>query len=201
MGIESEWEARYAEGNTPWDRGEPAPPLLEQLARHGVPEGRILVPGCGLGHDVRALAAAAPEAEIVGLDISPTAVKRALALPRVGRETYVEGDLFALPEDWRGGFDALWEHTCFCAIDPSWRDAYARAVAEAIKPGGLFFGVFYLNPYDEEHPPGAGPPWGVTGRELDERFAADFDLEERWVPATAYPGREGREECRRSRRK
>ncbi|HRX54986.1 MAG TPA: methyltransferase domain-containing protein [Verrucomicrobiales bacterium] len=199
--MHSDWEQHYREGHMPWDKGQAAPPLLEYLERHEPPVGRILVPGCGLGHDVRALAQASPGSEVIGLDISPTAVSKATEMAAVGRETYVEGDLFALPEEWSGSFDAFWEHTCFCAIDPGMRDAYVAAVTGLLRPGGIFFAVFYLDPYDDEHQAGDGPPHGVTAEELDARFGRDFVIEDRWTPTRSYAGREGCEEVRRYRRK
>ncbi|MCB1244442.1 MAG: methyltransferase domain-containing protein [Verrucomicrobiales bacterium] len=199
--MHSDWEQHYREGHMPWDKGQAAPPLLEYLERHEPPVGRILVPGCGLGHDVRALAQASPGSEVIGLDISPTAVSKAKEMAAVGRETYVEGDLFALPEEWSGSFDAFWEHTCFCAIDPGMRDAYVAAVTGLLRPGGIFFAVFYLDPYDDEHQAGDGPPHGVTAEELDARFGRDFVIEDRWTPTRSYAGREGCEEVRRYRRK
>lgn len=199
--MHSDWEQHYRDGHMPWDKGQAAPPLLEYLERHEPPVGRILVPGCGLGHDVRALAQASPGSEIIGLDISPTAVSKAKEMAAVGREIYVEGDLFALPEEWTGSFDAFWEHTCFCAIEPAMRDAYVGAVIGLLRPGGIFFAVFYLDPYDDEHQAGDGPPHGVTAEELDARFGRDFVIEDRWTPTRSFGGREGCEEVRRYRRK
>ena len=40
-------------------------------------DGDVLVPGCGSGHDVRAIAAASPIAQVVGLDVAPSALDRA----------------------------------------------------------------------------------------------------------------------------
>ena len=50
-----DWNNAYEENRMPWDKGAAAPPLLEYLERAEM-KGRIFVPGCGLGHDVRALA-------------------------------------------------------------------------------------------------------------------------------------------------
>lgn len=157
-----DWEKCYQEGATPWDRGGAAPPLSELLAHLGTAPwggGPVLVPGCGTGHDVRELAAAGIPA--VGLDISPTAVAQASALPATGGECYECGDF--LDPLWAEGrrFRAIWEHTCFCAIDPARRADYARAAAAVLAPGCCLFGVFYLDP----HKPGEshdGPPFGVT---------------------------------------
>ena len=94
-----DWEQCYRDGETPWDKGSPAPPLLELIERHGVElwgGGPVLVPGCGLGHNVRALAANGIPA--LGLDISPTAVEMA-------REQAAEGACYEV-----GDF-----------LDPAWR--------------------------------------------------------------------------------
>ncbi|MDB6078326.1 MAG: smtA, partial [Akkermansiaceae bacterium] len=168
-------------------------PLVEYLASDGAAlrgASSVLVPGCGSGHDVRALEAAGIHA--TGLDLSPTAVGFARSLPAAGREKYVSGSLF--DTDWRSGltFDAIWEHTCFCAIDPSDRPAYAWAAASILAPGGHLVGVFYLDPY-EPGEDAAGPPWGATREEIAGLLAPWFDPVTDFVPHSAYPGREGRE--------
>lgn len=189
----SRWDDMWKAGTTPWDKGAAAPPLLEYLSSgSAVLSGArsVLVPGCGSGHDVRALESAGIHA--TGLDLSPTAVEFARSLPATGREKYVSGSLFET--DWRGGmtFDAIWEHTCFCAIDPSDRPAYARAAASLLPSGGHLVGVFYLDPY-EPGEEGQGPPWGATREEITALLAPWFDRIVDFVPRTAYPGREGRE--------
>ena len=194
--MPTDWESCYRAGETPWDKGAPAPPLLEWLAQPGHRlGGGVLVPGCGLGHDVRAIAAADPDARVVGLDLSPAALVQARLQPSVGGESYVEADLFDLPPDLRGRFDWVFEHTCFCAIDPARRADYVQAVAGALRPGGRLLAIFYLRPWSggEQPPPGGGPPFPTSLEELDRLFAGHFDLVEESVPARAYPGREGRE--------
>ena len=186
--MPTDWEAQYQKGETPWDKGAPSPGLVDFLASEPVRE-RVLVPGCGVGHDVRALAAAA--AEVVGLDIAPSAIEGAARYPRVGHERYELGSLFDLPPHLRGAFDLVWEHTCFCAIDPSMRAPYVEAVASALKPGGKLTAIFYLDPGHDS--PDEGPPFGVSVAELDALFSPHFDLVREWLPARAYPGREGRE--------
>jgi len=198
-----DWDQLYRERHTPWDKGQPAPPLLEWVAANpGRLGGKILVPGSGLGHDVRTIASLANVETVVGLDLSPSAVALANDLPRAGGETHLVGDLFALAPEHRGTYDWVWEHTCFCAIDPALRDAYVEAVHGALRPGGSLLGVFYLNPYDDEHQPGQGPPHGCGLEELEERFAGSgrFTIEESVVPGKAYPGREGLERLVRMKR-
>ncbi len=186
--MPTDWEAQYQKGETPWEKRGASPGLLDFLALEPV-RGRGLVPGCGFGHDVRALAATAEE--VVAIDIAPSAVEGASRFPRVKNERYELANLFDLPPQFRGVFDWVWEHTCFCAIDPSMRAAYVEAVAGALKPGGKLLAIFYLDP-GHDHPD-EGPPFGVSVAELDALFLPRFTLDREWLPARAYPGREGRE--------
>lgn len=194
--MSTNWDQQYHDEETPWDKGAPSPPLLEWLDLHrGLAAGRVFVPGCGLGHDVRAIASCPEVDKVMGLDFSPRAIELARAYPASEAVTYEAGDLFALAEHHRGTYDWVWEHTCFCAIDPDLRNAYVEAVDSALRPGGSFLGVFFLHPYDEDHRPGEGPPHGATLDELLDRFteAGNFTLAESYLPTRSYPGREGLE--------
>jgi methyl halide transferase len=189
-----DWESRYRIGDTPWEKGAPAPPLLEWFRIRGALDGAVLVPGCGTGHNVRAITDASPAAEVLGLDIAPSAVERARRFRSAGNEKYRLGNLFDLPADLVNRFDWVFEHTCFCAIDPKRRIDYVQGVARALSGKGRLLAVFYLNPWDPgEAPDQGGPPFGTTREELDALFGNDFVLVEELRPSSAYPGREGRE--------
>jgi SAM-dependent methyltransferase len=189
----SDWNNRYQIGDTPWEKGRPAPPLLEVLGRLGTDiwgSRLVLVPGCGFGHDVRAIAAAGLSP--VGIDLAPLAIASADFYPKAGGETYEKADF--LDSGWREGksFSAVWEHTCFCAINPSRREDYAQACADLIEPGGRLIGVFFLTP-NEPGKEQEGPPFNSTISEIDGIFAPWFVREHDWVPENTYPGRDGQE--------
>ncbi len=200
VGRMTDWEGKYRDGGElPWDRGGAAPPLLKWM-RAGNPAmlGQVVVPGCGLGHDAAAIAREHPDSRVTGIDISPAAVVRAEKLHRkIPNLKFLCADFFEWSPPGGGGFDWLFEHTCFCAIDLDRRVDYVDAAARLLRPGGRLLAVFYLNPYDEEHEPGEGPPHGVGPEQLEEFFAGRFRLEESLTPDVAYPGREGRELLRR----
>lgn len=185
-----DWDQRWRDGDTPWDKGAAAPPLLESLVedrdlwRRG---GRVLAPGCGGGHDVRALVDAA--LPVTGLDLSPTAVAVARAAVASPRADFVCGDLF--DGSWVGDrkFGTIWEHTCFCAIDPADRPRYAAAAARLLPAGGCLIGVFYLTPADA----GGGPPFGASRQEILGLLEPCFVLRKERTPSRCFPGREGRE--------
>jgi methyl halide transferase len=197
----TDWQSLYERGETPWNRGGPSPALLDWLAHHRM-SGRVLVPGCGHGHDLTVLAGSGAE-EILGLDIAPDAV--VLARQRTAHLMGVrveEGDYFTLPGTLpEGAFDWQFEHTCFCAIPRELRDNYVRSAAHVLKPGGHLLAVFYLRPWDESEDQDQGPPFGSSTEELDARFAPYFETLTSRVPASAYPGREGKELLRLLRRK
>ena len=196
----TDWQQHYETGHTPWNRGGPAPALGQWLGTHRM-SGRVLVPGCGHGHDLTALAASGAE-EITGLDIAPGGV--AAAQERTAGLTNVRvlhGDLFTwCHEAGRGQFEWAFEHTCFCAIPRERRDDYVSAIAAALRPGGHLLAVFYLRPWDEGEDQEQGPPFGTSTEELDARFAGPFALVSSVVPDVSYAGREGKELFRLLRR-
>jgi SAM-dependent methyltransferase len=195
-GAGVDWEARYTAGDTPWDKGTAHPGLIRWLAGHSL-TGRILVPGCGSGHDVRAIAASG-NAEVLGFDIAPSALDLAKKFPPSGYEKYILGDFLAGEATAHGPFDAIFEHTCFCAIHPSRRTDYVRAASAALKPGGLFLAVFFRNP---ENPDPHSPPFACGMDEVDSLFGGDFTLMDSSEPLDTYPERIGREVLRVYRKK
>jgi len=106
--------------------------------------GRVLVPGCGRGHDVRALVTQ-PNTSVVGLDISTTAIAQAKELSSQSTPdmdvSFIVGDFFNLPSKLKRSFDWLVEHTCFCAIAPHQRPDYVLAASSALRTGAFFISI------------------------------------------------------------
>ena len=188
----TDWEQNYVEGHTPWNKGKASPPMMEWVSQNQ-PQGRALVPGCGVGHDVVMLVDAGLDAH--GLDIAPTAIAMAQAAYPDQANRFVLGDLFATPLEWQGSFDFVFEHTCLCALPPEWRTRYETAAYQLLKTGAQLVGIWFINP--EMDPDETGPPFGISVSEL----SALFD-ESRWqviedrVPEIGYDGRVGRERLR-----
>src|SRR5258708_12481440 len=161
----------------PWEKGAAAPPLLSWMARHSALTGDVLVPGCGLGHDVRAIAMASPDARVVGLDVAQLALAQAKKHPQAGNESYICADLFRLPAKLVGAFDWIFEHTCFCAVLPAQRVDYVRAMATALRKSGQILAIFFLDPWDPgEAPPEVGPHFVVSTQQLTTLFFPCFHL-------------------------
>jgi len=185
--TQTDWDDLYERRETPWEKGQPHPGLVDFLAENGPLAGEIFVPGCGSGHDVRALSTTANH--VVGIDIATRAIAKAKSRPPIAREEYALADLFDLPASFDQQFDWVFEHTCFCAIDPSQRTDYVRTIVRLLKPAGRLLAIFFINPDHDE----AGPPYRVSTAELEEFFGKHFALEREWVPTRTHPGREQRE--------
>ena len=182
----TDWEKRYQSDDTPWEKGEPSPGLVDFLKQRPGPQKvkTVCVPGCGTGHDVRAWAAAGFSA--TGLDLAPSAIRLARAKTKAARLDALFLRKNFLTSDPPRRFDLLFEHTLFCAIDPAARELYVQAVRRWLKPAGHFLAVFYLIK-DKD-----GPPFGATRDELCQRFLPYFELTGEWVPRS-YPNRKGLE--------
>jgi SAM-dependent methyltransferase len=191
--MSNDWEARYQSGDMHWDKGAPAPGLVEFLRdRPEFPRGIVAVPGCGTGHDARAWADFGFTTH--GFDIAPSAIQLARertvqwTAGRTGSApaapTFALCDFLAEAPPFQ--FDIVFEHTLFCAIEPSERDHYLTALLHWLKPGGTYLAINYIvcDP--------AGPPFPTDREELWRRFRPHFHLIDQWIPRS-YPNRIGRE--------
>jgi len=183
---EIDWNTRYLSGETPWDHGEAHPELVHWLTENPFP-GEVIVPGCGKGYDVRAIASSGVSA--LGVDISPEAVKAAKQIGPTQGAHFQVADVLNSPQEWRHRFQGAFEHTCYCAIPPAARPTYATFLATILRPGGVFLACFYIDPETD----GVGPPFPTHRKELDRLFHPYFRLQQEWVPSHTYPNRKGRE--------
>ena len=175
MTKETEWEKRYLEADTPWDKGEPAPGLIDWLQKKTLEEdARVLVPGCGRGHDASAWAKAGYET--TGMDLSDLALSGARekyeSLPNLA---FFPGNF--LEDKPQEPYDLIFEHTLYCAIDPIRRDEYAQALNHWLKPGGHFLAIHFVFPLLEE-----GPPFGASKDEIINDSSPHLKLIEDWKP-------------------
>lgn len=169
------WQARYDEGRTGWDRGAPSPALERWLATGDLAPCRILVPGCGRGHEAVALARAGFTVTCVDYAPSAVAALRA-ALTRAGvAADVVEADLFSFTP--ARPFEAVYEQTCLCALAPERWAEYEQRLAGWLVPGGRLAAAFMQTDAAE------GPPFACRPEVMRRLFAP-----ERWEwPADLVP--------------
>lgn len=178
------WAKCYAEGRDGWELNgvHPFYPKFAPALREAVPAGaRVLVPGAGRGHEAHWLAEQGYN--VTAVDFAPAAQAEFKKRYPASRVTYVTADLFDHLAKNEAAYDAVAEHTIFCAIDPARRQPYLTAVHRSLKPTGHYVGVFWLRSLP------AGPPFGLTQWELRERTKFGFDIRA-WQRGTdGAPGR------------
>lgn len=160
----SHWEEKYRAKSIPWDRGTASPALLDWLEDGTLPPGRVLIPGCGRGHE--ALELARRGFQVTALDIAPTALEHLaaeLAAAGVEAERVCADALIWQPSQ---PFDAIYEQTCLCALDPEHWAAYEQQLFGWLRPGGQLFALFM-----QVDRPG-GPPFNCALRDMHALFDA-----------------------------
>lgn len=160
------WDTRYRGGTTPWDAGAVPPRLLAWLEKNNS-KMRILVPGCGSGYEVRALAERGHD--VLGIDFSDAALENARRNLGKLADRVRKADFFQLDE---APFDLVYERTFLCAMPRSLWSQWGRKAAEVVRPGGRLAGFFFID--DNER----GPPFGISLRKLHELLDGAFVKEE-----------------------
>lgn len=172
------WEQRYVAGTIPWDLGGVPPRLTEFLATQPR-DLRVLIPGCGSGHEVAVFHHAGHQ--VTAIDFAPAAVAHARTTlgPELGAHV-VLGDFFAHPLT-EASFDLIYERTFFCAIPPRLRAAYIQRMTQLLKPDGALLGLFFLG--DERD----GPPYQLNTSDHEALFAPRFLLANDEPVAQPFP--------------
>ncbi len=178
------WQQVYdTEPRPGWDMDAPTP-LLGELLDLGTPApgNHLAVPGCGFGHDAAELAARG--FRVTAFDFAPAALAGA-------RARYGEAVDWR-PDDWfttaTGPFDAVFDHTCFVAMEPERREAYVARTAALLKPGGLWLLAAF---HDVQGRP--GPPFALPLEDLRTLAVARFEVRHLAEATRSHPRRAGRE--------
>jgi len=179
-----DWDTVYVAGTPPpWDVGRPQPAFV-RLADRGALRGHLLDAGCGTGEN--ALLAAAHGADVVGVDVSPTAIARARAkaAERGLSARFEVADALHLSQLGLT-FDTVIDSGLFHVFDDENRASYVASLASALRSGGSC----YLMCFSDLQPGTFGPRrvrkdeiisafsdgWSVTGIEADE-FVVNREL-------------------------
>lgn len=156
------WQALYESGSTGWDRGMPSPMLTRWIETGELEKCRILVPGCGRGHEVIALAEAG--FEVTAIDFADEAISSLTKQlnQRSLSANVIQSDLFAFES--AQTFDAIYEQTSLCAIHPSQWETYEQLLTCWLRPGGTLFAMFMQSEKPE------GPPFQCDLNAMRELF-------------------------------
>lgn len=158
---ETFWSERYRQQQTGWDAGAVTTPIKTYIDQLSDKSLRILVPGCGYGHEVRYLHDTGfTQVQVIDISPEPLAALRPQC-PSWPDTAFVHGDFFTH----QGAYDLILEQTFFCALDPAQRPDYARKMYDLLVPGGKLVGVLFNVEFDKQ-----GPPFGGTAAEYEEYF-------------------------------
>jgi SAM-dependent methyltransferase len=136
-----DWNARYAEGNLPWDTGAPDEHLVATVRAGVVTPGRTLEVGCGTG--TNALWLAAQGFDVLGVDLSPLAIEKSRAkAAAAGSGCRFDVLDFLAAEPAGGPFDFVFDRGCFHVFDDAAvRAQFAARVAARLAPGGQWLSL------------------------------------------------------------
>ena len=160
-----DWEQRYQESTTGWERDHINPGFNEWRARFAASPGRVILPGCGRSPEV--LAFAELGWQVVGVDLAQTAVTyQRQTLAEQGFDgTVIESNIF----DWQPDTpaDLVYEQTCLCALHPDQWPAYEAQLRAWLRPGGSLAALFMQTGRE------GGPPFHCELSAMRALFSED----------------------------
>ena len=167
-----DWQGHYDSNDLGWDLGKVAPPFIKLWKDKKLPLGKVMIPGCGRGHEVVFLAEIG--FDVTAIDFSQGAVNY---LEKTLRERNLSGqvlyqDFFDMDDSHNSRYDLVLEQTFFCAIPPRQRKDYVLNVTRMLKPGGILVGLFYHT--DQE----GGPPYNTTREDIETHFSGKFEIQQ-----------------------
>ncbi len=160
-------EAAEAKRVVPWDRGE-AHPLIAEWADGVDGAGRrALIVGSGLGSDAEFIAERG--FDVVGFDVSPTAIATTRERFPASAVEYRTANLLDPPAEWHQAFDLVVESLTVQSMPVAFHAPATAQVARLVAPGGTLLVIATAR-----HAPGEpdGPPFPLTRSEV-EAFASD----------------------------
>jgi SAM-dependent methyltransferase len=162
------WSERYQENPSPgWNLEKAHPELVSALPQLKLHKSRVLVPGCGYGHDAALLAEAGHK--VTAVDVSEEALQG--ARQRYGHLEniqWLQADIFQLGDEYHGAFDMIFEHTCYCAIHPDDREKLFKVYRNYLVETGHLLGIFFVVPKR------SGPYFGSSEWELQNQLEKRF---------------------------
>jgi SAM-dependent methyltransferase len=164
------WSEHYKAAVPPrWDLNDAAEAFKDMLHRLKFPKSRILVLGCGGGHDAAFFAQAGHV--VTAVDFSAEAIQKAKATyGHLHNLSFEQMDVFNLPHEWNFSFDVVIEHTLFCAIDPALHQKLITVWKRVLHEEGQLLSVFFTMLKR------MGPPYGITEFELRALLMPHFQF-------------------------
>ncbi|GAA4023032.1 methyltransferase domain-containing protein [Actimicrobium antarcticum] len=184
------WDERFEHQFMPWDQGGVPPQLARFVAQAPAPL-TTLIPGCGLGYEVRHLAQAGWD--VTAIDFSPAAVAAAKAALGEFAGHVQQADFFSFVPPQPVGF--MYERAFLCALPRARWPAVIAHWAALLAPGALLGGFFFYDTAPK------GPPFGADRAALDSAMQPYFALLEDAAAEQSIAVFEGKERWQLWRRR
>lgn len=164
------WDQAYRRDSAPWDIGRPQP-VWVRLADGGEIRPPVLDSGCGTGEN--ALLMAQRGMDVLGVDLSSTAIERARrkAKDRGLAAEFAVGDILRL-DDLGRLFTTVIDSGAFHVFDDDERARYVASLASVVEPGG----VLHLLCFSDQVP-GEDGPRRISQAELREAFDDGWEVD------------------------
>eukprot|EP00605_Chrysophyceae_sp_TOSAG23-4_P002365 GSChrysophyteH1.ASY1.ANO1.2613.1 assembled CDS len=194
------WETEFPPR---FDKQSVCPALQYLIDKGHIKKGRALVPGCGRGYDVTALAE--EDRYVVGVDISEDAIfsarERLHQLVTLCETCVIEQDppinrlefkcmsFFDLESDVPEKlFDFIYDYTFLCALDPRVHGRWKEKMAELVKPNGELLCIVF--PVMKKS---GGPPFQMSLEYVEDLlpWSSAARAIEMLPPELCHQGRDG----------
>lgn len=185
IGNNVDWNERYRTGDTRWNIGEPSRPLKEYFNQLEDKTLKILIPGCGYGHEIVYLYQELGFQNVHVIDLSAIALEDLKnRIPDIDARQIIAGDFFSHS----GNYDLIIEQTFFCAIRPWQRWEYVNKMYELLNRGGKLCGLMFHGAQEKE-----GPPFYGEIEEYKRYFSSGWNIRTMEKCHNSIDSRAGRE--------
>ena len=164
------WNNKYINNQDKWDIGKPTPFFVDWEKKLQNKQ-KILIPGCGKGHDV--IYMASKNHNVTAVDFSKYSIE---FLNKKAKEKNLKiktflTDFFSLHKEHDGKYDVVLEYTFFCAISPNKRKDYFKKCYSLLNNSGSIIGIFLPLSTNE-----TGPPFKVSVENIKKVSENYFDI-------------------------
>lgn len=180
------WSDIYKQPEVPgWDLQQPSPIFKDMLPRLKLHKSKVIVLGCGEGHDAALFAELGHI--VTAVDFSEAALIKAKQKYPHPNIQWIHSDVFKLGHEHNHQYDLVVEHTCYCAIPPINRKELSEVWSRLLHSQGQLMAIFYVMPKY------VGPPFGTTEWEVRKRLEKKFQFLFWNRSALSVPRRLGKE--------
>jgi methyl halide transferase len=167
-----DWNARYAQAETPWDSGQPSQELQRILTEREIAPSRALELGCGTG--TNAVFLAQRGFQVTACDISELAIERAKqrAAAAAVEMTLLAADIAGLP-DLGPPFPFVFDRGLYHVVRKTNLEDLLSLLKRVTEPGSLWLTL--AGNANETHPEDKGPPT-VRAVEICSELEPLFEL-------------------------